>query len=297
MKHLTCAGILALLFSLNSFAQTSVASRDAADNTRKSMETLFINSFLFSKGTINMPGDKGENKPAVQEAIVASDNTIKEFEAKVDEFIKSKPVATIVKSNSTRVTNIVHAVSIAIEQAATALNEYRVVSAVGFLQQLYLYRAYIKAAMKIYPEAISYEEKLELVENAIAQHGSREEYMAKLEKAKVDYLKSLRMKKAVMSDPAIEASTKKQYEADFASDKVTVTKVNITTGWVIEKNILDIPLHKEVQVNIAVKKVDGSCAIASGYMRCTYEGGGKYSAPTLLFATPPITIIPCENLK
>jgi hypothetical protein len=286
-----------ILLGVFATAQTSVASRDADEKTRKSMQVLFTESFLFSKGTINLPGDKGENKPAVQEAIVESDNTIKEFEAKVEEFVKSKPVANVIKNNYTRVTNKVNSVSIAIEQAAKALNEYHVVSAVAFLQELYLYRAYIKGAMKVYPEAISYEEKLELVENAITQHGSREDYMAKLEKAKVDYLKSLRMKKAVMSDPAIEASTKKQYESDFASDKVTVTKVNITTGWTIEKNVLDIPLHKEVQVNMAVKKGDGSCAIASGYMRCTYEGGGKYSAPTLLFPTPPITIIPCENLK
>jgi hypothetical protein len=168
-------------------------------------------------------------------------------------------------------------------------------SAVSFLQDLYLYRAYIKGAMKVYPEAISMEEKLEAIENAIQQHGSREGYMARMEKNQLDYVKSIRMKNAVFSDPTIEKMVKASYEKQWAADKVTVTKVNITGNWVIEKNVLDIPLNKEVPVNIAIKKADGTCAIATAYVRQVYEGGGKYGGAYMNMPSPPITI-PCENL-
>ena len=104
------------------------------------------------------------------------------------------------------------------------------------------------------------------------------------------------MKKAVMSDASIEQMVKKQYESSWASDKLTVVKVHITSAWVIEKNALDIPLYKEAEVNMAIKKADGSCGFAAGRVQQTYEGGGKYSAATLVMPGSPITV-PCENLN
>jgi hypothetical protein len=298
MKLLSCVSILVLLFTLNNFAQpaTSTYSRDGAQATMKYTKILFQEPFIFTKGTINIPGDKAEMKHAVMEALAESDKVIKEYEAKIDEFIKSKPTAIILKNAYNDVTNKVRGLAGAIEKAADGFDNWRSLTAVSFLQDLYLYQTFIACAMKVYPEALSLEERLDEAKAAIAKYGSREEYMAKMEKNKVDYLKNIRMKKAVFSDATLEASAKKQYEASFASDKVTVTKVHITTNWIIEKNVLDIPLHKEVQVNFAIKKGDGTCAIASGYMRCTYEGGGKYSAASLIMPTGPLTI-PCENLN
>jgi hypothetical protein len=43
------------------------------------------------------------------------------------------------------------------------------------------------------------------------------------------------------------------------------------------------------------KKADGSW-FATGRVQQTYEGGGKYSAATLVMPGPPI-IVPCENLN
>jgi hypothetical protein len=286
---------LSAIFTMAAAAQPSGYTRGGAEKTSKDIKLLFTESFLFSKGRINLPGDKGEHKPAILEAIAESDKTITEFESKVEEFIKSKPVASVLKNSYISIEREASASSIAIETAAAALNDYRSLSAVSLLQELYLYRAYIKGAMKVYPEALSMEEKLEAIENAIQQHGSRENFMAKMEKNKLDYVKSIRMKNAVFSDPAIEKMVKTAYEKQWAADKVTVTKVNITGSWVIEKNVLDIPLNKEVPVNIAIKKADGTCAIATAYVRQEYEGGGKYGGAYMNMASPPITI-PCENL-
>jgi hypothetical protein len=298
MKHLICAGMLVMLITVCAFAQpaTSTYTRDGAKATMKYTSILFEDPFLFTKGAINIPGDKGEMKPAVLEALAESDKVIKEYEAKIEEFIKSKPTAIILKNAYSDVTRHVNGLQHAIKSADDGFNNWRSFTAVSFLQDLYLYQTFIACAMKVYPEAISLEERLDEAKAAIAKYGSREDYIAKMEKNKVDYLKNIRMKKAVFSDAGVEASAKKQYETSWAADKVTVTKVNITTNWVIEKNVLDIPLHKEAEVNFAIKKADGTCAIASGYMRCTYEGGGKYSAPMLIMPTGPITI-PCENLN
>jgi hypothetical protein len=281
-----------ILTTLSAASQPTGYTRGGAEATAKSMKLLFTESFLFAKGTLDV---KIDSKPAVLEAIAESDNVIAEYEQKVDEFLKSKPVASVLKNQYTEIVSKVNGSSYAIEKAASAKNEYRVMSAVSFLQDLYLYRAYIKAAVKVYPEAISMEEKLEAIEEAIKLHGSREDYIAKMEKNQLDYLKNLRIKKAVMNDPILEGIAKKDYETSWAADKVSVVKVHITTGWTIEKNVLDIPVSKEVEVNFAIKKADGTCALAAGRMYSVYEGGGKYGKPYLIMPSPPITI-PCENL-
>ncbi len=298
MKHLLCVSILALLIAFNSFAQptTSAYSRDGAQATMKYTKILFEEPFIFTKGQLNVPGSKGEDKLAVMAALVESDKVIKEYEAKIDEFMKSKPTAIVLKDAYRHVTNKINGLQYAIKNADDGFNNWRSLTAVSYMQDLYLYEAFIACAMKVYPEAVSLEERLEETKAAIAKYGSREAYLSRMEKNNLDYLKNIRMKKAVMSDAIVEANAKKQYESEWAADKITVTKVNITSNWTIEKNVLDIPLHKEVQVNMALKRADGSCAIASGYVRCTYEGGGKYSAPSLIMPTGPLTI-PCENLK
>lgn len=288
--------LLCLATITNANAQTRTYTRDGAQAAMKYTKILFEEPFIFTKGKLNISGDKGENKPAVLEALAESDKVIKEYEAKIDEFIKSKPTGIILKNAYSDVTNKVNGLQYAIEKAADGFNNWRSLTAVSYLQDLYLYEAFISCAMKVYPEAISLEERLDETKAAIAKYVSREAYMAKMEKNNLDYLKNVRMKKALFSDATVEANAKKQYEAEWAVDKITVIKVNITSNWTIEKNILDIPLHKEVQVNLALKRGDGTCAIASGYVRCTYEGGGKYSAPSLIMPTGPLTI-PCENLK
>ena len=269
-------------------------SRGGSEATLKQMKNLFTESFLFAKGGLNV-GDKGDSKPAMLEAIANSDAVINEFELKVDEFIKSKPAANILKSDYHSVVSEANGLARAIEKADDGLKNWRSLSAVGFLQDLHLYKAYIAAAVKVYPEAISLQEKLELADEAIQRIGSREEYMAKMEKNQLDYVKSLRMKPAQFRDAAIEKMVKIKYENWASQDKVTVTHVNITSDWTIEKNALDIPIEKSVQVNMAVKKADGSCGFATGTVRQAYEGGGKYSAPGLTMPSS-IIVVPCENL-
>lgn len=284
-----------LLFNVSVWAQPSGYTRGGAEATMKQMKLLFTESFLFSRGMPNIPGDLANSKPAVLAALAESDKVITEFDQKVTEFINSKPTAAVLKSNYSNVISISNRAALAITKAASAKDEYRVMSAVVFLQELYLYKAYINAAIRLYPEAISLQEQQEILEAAISKQGSREEYMARMEKNQIDYVKSLRMKNAVATDPAIEKMVKAAYEKSWAADKVTVIKVHIVSHWVIEKNVLDIPLNKELDVNMAIKKADGSCALAAGRVRAEYEGGGKYGSPYLSMPSPPTTV-PCENI-
>lgn len=284
-----------LLFNVSVRAQPSGYTRGGAEATMKQMKLLFTESFLFSRGMPVIPGDLANSKPAVLAALAESDKVITEFDQKVTEFINSKPTAAVLKSNYSSVISISNRAALAITKAASAKDEYRVMSAVVFLQELYLYKAYINAAIRIYPEAISLQEQLEGLNTAITKQGSREDYIAQMEKNQLDYVKSLRMKKAVASDPSIEKMVKNSYESSWATDKITVVKVHIVSNWVIEKNVLDIPLNKELDVNMAIKKADGTCALAAGTVRCVYEGGGKYGAPYLTMPTPPTTV-PCENI-
>lgn len=284
-----------LLFNVSVRAQPSGYTRGGAEATMKQMKLLFTESFLFSRGMPVIPGDLANSKPAVLAALAESDKVITEFDQKVTEFINSKPTAAVLKSNYSSIISISNRAALAITKAASAKDEYRVMSAVVFLQELYLYKAYINAAIRIYPEAISLQEQLEGLNTAITKQGSREDYIAQMEKNQLDYVKSLRMKKAVASDPSIEKMVKNSYESSWATDKITVVKVHIVSNWVIEKNVMDIPLNKELDVNMAIKKADGTCALAAGTVRCVYEGGGKYGAPYLTMPTPPTTV-PCENI-
>lgn len=295
MKRKIVVSCLFFLVMIASFAQRAGYTRDGAQATMKYTDILFKDPFLFKKGKLNVPGEKGEVKSAVIEALTESDKVIKEYEDKIEEFIKSKPTAIITKASYKDVTGQVKSLSIAIEKAEDGFKNWRSLTAVSFMQDLYLYKAFIVSAMKVYPEALSLEEKLEEVKATIEKYGSREAYMTRMEKNQADYVKNLRMKKAVFGDAAIEASVKKQYEQIWESEKLVVTKVHITSLWILEKNALDIPLHKEAEVNLAIKKANGTCAIASGYIRSTYEGGGKYSAPLLIMPTHPIELA-CENL-
>lgn len=295
MKRSIIISFFLLVVVLQLAAQQAGYTRDGAQATIKQTSILFKDPFLFKKGRLNLSGDKAELKSEVLAALQVSDQVIKEYEEKVDAFIKSKPTAIIVKEAYADVTNQVKVLPSVLARAEDGFKNWRSIGTVSFMQDLYLYKAFIASAMKVYPEALSLEEKLAEVDAAIAKYGSREAFITKMERNQAEYIKNLRMKKAVFADPGIEASIKKQYESIWEAEKLVVTKVHITTIWVIEKNVLDIPLHKEVEVNLAIKKANGTCAIASGYARSTYEVGGKYSAPLLIMPTPPI-VIPCENL-
>ena len=56
----------------------------------------------------------------------------------------------------------------------------------------------------------------------------------------------------------------------------TIQKINIIDrDWSIEKNALDIPTRKGMDVEVAYKQ-DGKCFILLGMVISTYQGGGKY---------------------
>jgi hypothetical protein len=65
-----------LLFNLLVRAQPSGYTRGGAEATMKQMKLLFTESFLFSKGMPDIPGDLANSKPAVMAALAESDNRV-----------------------------------------------------------------------------------------------------------------------------------------------------------------------------------------------------------------------------
>ncbi len=142
MKTIVTA--LYILMVSNLYAQPPgyTTARGNAEATSKSMKLLFTESFLFAKGTLNV---KVDSKPAVLEAIAESDKVIEEYEQKVDEFVKSKPVTSVIKSQYHLIVSEVNASSNAIEKAASAKNEYRVMSGNKGISRGYFYGRKIRS--------------------------------------------------------------------------------------------------------------------------------------------------------
>ncbi|MFT3682048.1 MAG: hypothetical protein QM791_17365 [Ferruginibacter sp.] len=271
-------------------------SRDAGLTTLEYIKQLIKEPFLLKRGELRIGGDTTESEPAVNNALAASDAVIKEHEDKVEEFLATKPSATFTKVGRNTAEIKGKSVYDAIAKTDEVYKTERSISNVYYLQQLYLLQAYLAGAVKIYPDIPSLKEHHAAVAAAINRIGSRQTYIAKLKANYAEWAKNLRMIPAVMNDPSIERLIKADFPKSFTNEKMTVTKVNIVTPWIIEKNGIDIPLHKELQVNLAVKKADGTCGLASAYVRQVYEGGGKYGGAYMNMPSA-VTTIPCENVK
>lgn len=272
-------------------------SRDAANSTLEYIKQLIKEPFLLKRGELRIGGDSTQRESAINNALAASDAVIKEHEDKVEEFLNTKPSATFtnVGRNAAEVKG--KSVYGAIKKAEEAYNSERSMSNVYYLQQLYLLRTYLAGAVKIYPDIPSLKENYDAVKAAIDRFGSRQGYMAKLKENYKEWAKNLKMDKAVQQDPAIEKLVKKEFEEWGSWDKMSVTKVTLASPWRLEKNGLDIPVKKEVYVNIAFKKPDGNCGLAVAYMVQEYEGGGKYGGAYMTMPSILATVVPCENLK
>ena len=94
-------------------------------------------------------------------------------------------------------------------------------------------------------------------------------------------VKSLKYKdQKTLSDKKIEAVLKKE-RPDITKIMKMVNVGDITDGWSVEKNELGIPVAKYSTMNTwaLFKAKDGWCYIVNFSLKCTYLGGGTYSAP------------------
>lgn len=280
----------------NNSRESKEKSRGDAITALKYIDSLIKYPFILKRGNINIGGDNADNEAFINAALEASDAVIKEHENKVDEFLKTAPNSTFTnngkKTAEIKSKFVLNAITKAEEEYKTA----RSMANVYYMQEIYLYQAYIAGAMKIYPEITSLKEYYDAATAAIQKLGSRKAYVAKIKSNYKDWVKNLRLKPSMMTDAAIEQLVKTSFPKEFPQEKMTVTKVHITTVWMIEKNVLDIPLHKEIEVNLAIKKADGSCGLAAAYVRKVYEGGGNYGEAYLMMPSA-ITIVPCENIQ
>lgn len=271
--------------------------RDSRMATEEYIKQLIKEPFLFKRGELQIDGDSTEFDTAIDNALGASDAVIKEHEDEVEAFLKTNPETVITQNGLSSAKAKGSSVPNAIKQAEDAYKNDRAMSSVYYLQRLYLLRAYIAGALRIFPGENSLQQNHDLVVAAIEKFGSRKGYMAKLQENYKQWVKNLKIGKAVMSDPAIENLVKKEYQAWGSFEKMTVTKVNLASSWRLEKNSLDIPIRKEVYVNIAFKKPTGECGLGVAYVIQEYEGGGKYGAPYMARQGILARAVPCENLK
>lgn len=275
--------------------QGRLDERDAHKLTLQYVADLIQEPFLLKRGQM-LVGEFSEDEAAVKNALANSDAVIKEHEAKITEFLQTNPASNAIQNGLSYAKAKGNFVQTLIKQTEDAVKNARSIGHVYYLQQLHLCRAYLAGAVKVYPNENTLKENYNLAVAAIERIGTRESYMAQLKANYAHYIKNLRMRPAVAKDAAIEKLVKNEFERQFTSSKITVTKVNIVTHWDIEKNALDIPLHKELAVVVAIKKADGTCGLASAYVRQIYEGGGRYDAPYMNMPSA-ITTLPCENLK
>jgi hypothetical protein len=281
----------------NGLGKSKQNLRDSRTATIEYMQQLITEPFIFTKGELQVNGDSTQLESAINNALAKSDAVINEHAEKVEEFLQTNPEEVMIKNNLRTAQIKAGIVPGSIKRAEEAYKNERSMSSVYYLQQLYLYRAYIAGALKIFPGDNSLQENHDLVVSAIERMGSRQGYMAKLKENYKEWAKNLKMGKAVMNDPSLEKLAKKEFEEWGSWDKMTVTRVTLASPWRLEKNSLDIPVKKEVYVNMAFKKPDGSCGLAVAYLVQEYEGGGKYGGAYMTMPSILAAVVPCENLK
>jgi hypothetical protein len=281
----------------NKLDNVRYATRDTRVATINSSQVLFDKPFVFEDAALKIAGDDVNNKSVILNAIKTSDATIEEYARQIDGFLASNPEKAMYQNDQKTVVLIASRCENVIKQVAEEHKKGRNMGNVSLLQNLYIYKAFIENVKKVFTNEGNLNTYLGKVNAAIALYGSRENFMDKMETNQAEFVKNLRMAKAVMSNPALEKSAKQQYEsADMHSQSYTVTKVNIASDWTLTKNDLGIPLYKELYINLAIKFADGSCGLANAWLRQEYEGGGKYSSAKLTMPGS-IQVLPCENLN
>jgi len=275
--------------------ETAGPTRDESGNSWNDVEILFTKPFIFTKAEMQVGGDNADKKEAYIEAIKKSNEVIEEYKMAVDKFMQGNPAAYIysnkLKASETKSKGVVGT----IKQADNEFKGGNSLGGVYYLQKIYIFKGYMDAQTKVFPESQIIKDNLQMANDAIQKYGSTDKYLGKMEQNKKDYAKNLKLIPAGQKNAKIEALVKKDYEV--FSKNFTVTKVNITDGtWRIEKNEFGIPLNRKVSVSIAVKNSKGECGIAGANIIEEYTGGGNYGSSVMYLPTDAI-IVPCENIK
>lgn len=269
--------------------------RDTRAQTIAQSEILLTKPFVFTKAEINIGGQNVDNRAFVEEKLAESNLVIEDYKNQVANFLGSNPEKKMYENEILSVRNHIKSSDILLAKAEDVYKNYRSLGSVQAYQNLIIRKVYIEQMQKVFPEETGFASFLQKINDALKNYGSAANFMDKMAKNQKEYIKNIRMAKAVVSDPTLEKIAKQSYEkADMSDQTYTVTKVNLVSQWKLEKNELGIPLHKEMYVNMAIKLGNGKCGIAVGWLHATYEGG-NYGSPQLYNASS-IQELPCENL-
>lgn len=281
----------------NSLAGGKENLRQQRNETAAAATELFSTPYIYAKAAMNVGGEDVNNEAAILQALQASNDLLLEYTRRVDEFIASKPEPAMYMSKQPTVADRAKAAEGFVKSAADVYQNYRTKASVAAYQNLVICKTYLENARRVYTNEPVLDENLQKINEALTKYQSPEAFMKKMADNQKEYVKNLRMGKPMMSDATIEKVAKADYERmKMSKQAYAVTKVHIVSNWRLEKNVLDIPLHKEVYVNLAIKLADGNCGIAVGWVRQDYEGGGTYGAPRLILPSP-VQELPCENLQ
>ena len=188
-------------------------SRDEIGNSWNDVEILFNKPFIFSKGEMQVGGDAAGKKEAYGEAIKKSNAVIEEYKMAVDKFMQGNPSPSIY-GNKLKISEAKSkGVVTTIKQADNEFKGGNSLGGVYYLQQIYIYKGYLDAQTKVFPESQIIKDHLQMANDAIQKYGSTEQFLGKMEKNKQEYAKNLKLIPAGQKNSTIEALVKTEYEA------------------------------------------------------------------------------------
>lgn len=166
----------------------------------------------------------------------------------------------------------------------------------SLVQEVKELEAYFYAATVIYPNEPDLIKAYEWCKKAVAEVGTTDQFLAKINKSQGDYLKKVKFPAAKVNDAALEAEFKKHFNA--LGYKETITKVNVqSTDWTIDRNELTgVIVGRSKQAYIATKTADGTCYVTEFWIMQDYNGSG-YGSFRNVTNNSFRSKLACENVK
>jgi hypothetical protein len=151
-------------------------------------------------------------------------------------------------------------------------------------------------AFIMFPDEIEFKNRKEKL---IARKSDLENYISSgdlkkdIEKRELMNIEERRISSPANTNPQLIAVVKRDLNVASIGSILRVSIVD--RDWFIIKNNIDIPVSKKMEVECATKK-DGKCYKVYGYLKCVYEGGGKYSNPQFS-SYGDLREMNCENVN
>ncbi len=165
-----------------------------------------------------------------------------------------------------------------------------------FVQDVKQQEAMFYAATIIYPNEPDLIKAYDWCKKAVAELGTTDQFLAKINKSQNDYLKSVKIPAPKVNDASLEATFIKLYNA--TGNKEKILKVSIqSTDWTVERNELTgIVTGRSKMAVMVTKGADGNCYFTNFWITQDYNGSG-YGQYYGLKGSSGSGQLACENVK